>query len=163
MDVRLCSHLLAEALLSFCRVLDADEGRAVEPGLGDKTFLWLDLRANLEKRKNGWAFGKSSVRILPLKLLRLLLSVGPWGISEINCERHWAESVIFLQNMGLFLLFALQFSLSCTLKEPTNITANGNVSALGSSNVILCNGKEQEICTSHNFTWQFPSSTSSPL
>ena len=39
MDVRLCSHLLAEALLSFCRVLDADEGRAVDPGLGDKTFL----------------------------------------------------------------------------------------------------------------------------
>ena len=53
MDVKLCSHLLAEALLSFCRVLDADDGRAVEPGLGDKTFLLLDLRANLEKRKNG--------------------------------------------------------------------------------------------------------------
>ena len=88
---------------------------------------------------------------IPLKFLGLLLRVGAQRTAKIDSECHWAESVIILQNIGLFI-FQYAAAHAVYSKVPTNITSNGNVSAVGSSNLILCNRKEQEICTSHNFT-----------
>ena len=91
---------------------------------------------------------------IPLKFLGLLLRVGAQRTAEIDSECHWAESVIILQNIGLDIYISVCIGIGTAVysKVPTNITSNGNVSAVGSSNLILCNRKEQEICTSHNFT-----------
>ena len=52
---------------------------------------------------------------IPLKFLGLLLRVGAQRTAEIDSECHWAESVIILQNMGLFIF---EYAAQCTLKCP---------------------------------------------